>query len=142
MTSENHKAIARRFIKAFETNDQVTIKEVLARDFMLHVPGAPGPVDRETHAQGISVFSEAFSELHVTIEDQIAEGDKVATRLTWRATHTRYFQGLAPTGNKVAVSAISIERIKDGKIVERWFNQDQLGLMRQLGVVPPPQPGS
>jgi steroid delta-isomerase-like uncharacterized protein len=140
MTSEEDKAIVRRFINAFEVNDQATIKEVLAPDYMAHGAGAPGPLDRETVAQRISIFSAAFSELRVTYEDQIAEGDKVVSRLTWRGTHTGDFFGLAPTGKPVVVSAVSIERIKDGKIVERWFNQDDLGLMQQLGAIPPPQP--
>ena len=135
--SEELKAIARRFFKAFENNDQVTLYEVLARDLVIHVPGAPDPMDRETHVQGISKFNAAFSEIRVNIEDQIAESDKVASHLNWQAIHTGDFQGLAPTGEKVKTSAVSIERIKDGKIVERWFIQDQLGLMQQLGVVPP-----
>ena len=141
MTNEEHKAIVRRFIKAFETNDQATIKEVLAPDYMAHGAGAPGPLDRETVAQRISIFTAAISDLHVTIEDQIVEGDKIVSRFTWRGTHTGDFFGLAPTGKPVVVSAVSIERIKDDKIVERWFSQDDLGLMQQLGAIPTPGEG-
>ena len=142
MTNEENKAIVRRFINAFGTNDQAMIKEVLARDYVAHGAGAPGPLDRETVMQRISAFTAAFSELGVNIEDQIAEGDKIVTRFTGRGTQTGDFFGLPPTGKPVEVSAVSIERIKDGRIVERWFNQDDLGLMQQLGVVPPPQPSS
>lgn len=141
MTAEENKAIVRRFIKAFETNDQATIKEVLAPDYMAHGAGAPGPLDRETVAQRISIFTAAISDLRVTIEDQIVEGDKIASRFAWRGTHTGDFFGLAPTGKPVVVSAVSIERIKDGKIVERWFSQDDLGLMQQLGAIPTPGEG-
>ncbi len=140
MTNKDYKVIIRRFIKAFETNDQDTLKELVALDYMAHAPGAPGPVDRETLLQRINLFKATFSKLRVIIDDQIAEGDKVVTRFTWRGTHTGDFQGLSPTGKQVEISAISIERVKDGKIVERWFNQDDLGLMMQLGVFPPPQP--
>lgn len=136
MTKKEHKAVVRRFLNAFEANDQATIKEVLAPDYVAHAPGAPGPLDRETVAQRIGTFAAAFSELRATIEDQIAEGDKIVTRFTWGGTHTGDFFGLAPTGKPVAVSAVSIERIKDGRIVERWFSQDDLGLMQQLGAIP------
>jgi steroid delta-isomerase-like uncharacterized protein len=138
MTNEDHKSIVRRFINAFKTNDQDTLTEVVALDFMAHVPGLAGPVDRETLFQRIGLLSAAFSDLSVTIEDQVAEEDKVATRFTWRGTHTGDFQGFSPTGMQVEISAVSIERFKSGKIVERWFNQDDLGLMMQLGLFPSP----
>ncbi len=140
MTDEDHKAIVLRFLHAFESNDQATLIDVLAADYMAHGAGAPTPFDRENVLQRIALFAAAFSDLGVSIEEQIAAGDKVVSRLTWRGTHTGDFFGLAPTGKKVAVDAISIERIEDGRIVERWFSQDDLGLMRQLGVVSSPQP--
>jgi steroid delta-isomerase-like uncharacterized protein len=87
------------------------------------------------------MFWGAFSDSHYTIEDQVGEGDKVATRMTWRATHTGDFQGLPPTGKQIAVSGITITRIKDGKIVEHWPSIDQLGMMQQLGVIPAPAQG-
>ena len=136
MTNEELKAIVRRFIKAFETNDQDTLMDIVSIDFFAEVPGLPEPVDRDTLLQRIGLLSSAFSDLNATIENQIAEEDQVATRFTWRGTHTGDFQNLAPTGKQVSVSAISIERFRDGKIVERWFNQDDLGLMFQLGVFP------
>jgi predicted ester cyclase len=137
MTNEEHKAIARRFFRAFATNDQATLVEVMASDFVIHVPGMPGPVDRETHLQGIGIFAAAFSEIDFAIENQIAEGDMVATRLTWRATHTGDFHGLRPAGKQIEINAVAIDRIKGGKIAERWFNQDDLGLMQQLDALPP-----
>jgi len=81
-----------------------------------------------------------LSETRFTIEDQIAEGDRVATRVTLRAVHSGGdFQGLPPTGKRIAVSGISIERIKDGKIVERRVDSDWWGMMQQLGLIPTPQ---
>jgi predicted ester cyclase len=82
------------------------------------------------------MFSTAFSEIHYTVEDQVAEGDKVATRVTLRATHSGDFQGLPPTGKQIAVSGLTLERIRDGKIVERRVSFDQMGMMQQLGLVP------
>ncbi len=85
---------------------------------------------------GISGFNAAFSELHFSIEDLIAEGDKVVARTTSRAIHSGDYQGLPPTGKQIAFSGITVERIKDGKIVERWASYDMMGLMQQLGLVP------
>jgi steroid delta-isomerase-like uncharacterized protein len=138
MSTEANKAIARRFFEASDANDQVAFDALLAPDLVVHYPGAPGPLDRETFLQLANMMLAAFSDRQYTIDDQIAEGDKVATRVTWRATHRGDFQGLPPTGKQVAVSGISIERIKDGKIVERWVSFDQLGTMQQLGVMPAP----
>lgn len=139
MTSEQNKELPRRFFKAFETNDQAALKDVLAPDFVAHHPGIPEPVGRKQLLQIIDSYSASFSDQHYTIEDQIAEEDRVATRVTWRATHSGDFQGVAPTGKQVAISGIAISRIKDGKIVERWLDMDGMGLMQQLGLVPPPQ---
>ena len=141
MTSEQNKAIPRSFFKAFQTNDEAAMKEVLAPDFVGNHAGSPDPMNREALLQTIGMFSAAFSDQEYTIEDQIAEGDRVATRVTWRATHSGDFQGLAPTGKRIEMSGIAIERIKDGRIVERWLNHDQMGLMQQLGLVPPPGQG-
>ena len=106
---------------------------------MAYSHGAPGPQNREVHLQGISGWNAAF-ETHFTVEEQIAEGDKVSTRLTMRAVHSGgEFQGMAPTGKEVVTQGISIERIKDGQIVERQVSSDWLGMMQQLGLVPPPQ---
>ena len=111
--SEQNKAVVRRFFRAFAENDQTTLAEVLAPDHTYHHHKL-GPVNRETHLRGINALAAAFSDLDVTIEDQIAEGDTVATRLRWRAVHTGNFQGLPPTNKEIEVSGISIERIEDG----------------------------
>jgi steroid delta-isomerase-like uncharacterized protein len=140
MTTEESKAIARRFFEALGANDQAVLNELLAPDFVAHHAATPGPLNRAALLQGISMVSMAFSDNDYTIEDQIAEGDRVATRITWRATHTGDFQGHAPTGKQIEVSGFAIEHHKDGKIVERWLNYDQLGMMQQLGLVPPTQP--
>lgn len=137
---DQNKAIVRRFFESLGANDQAGLNELLSADVVAQMPGMPGPVSREVMLQGASVFSAAFSDSHYTVEDQIAEGDKVATRTTWRAIHSAGdFQGVPPTGKRVAASAISIERIQDGKIVERWLSYDQIGMMQQLGLIPPPQ---
>ena len=139
MTTEQNKAVVRRFFEAFEANDQATLNEVLAPDLVAYSHGPPGPQNREVHLQNIRMWNAAF-ETHFTIEEQIAEGDRVATRVTMRALHNRgEFQGLPPDGKEIVVGGINFERIQDGKIVERRVGGDWLGMMQQLGLVPPPQ---
>jgi steroid delta-isomerase-like uncharacterized protein len=141
MTSAQNKAIVARFFRAFEGNDQAALNELLAPELMAYSHGAPGPQNRETHVRGVAIWNSAFSNTTFTIEEQIAEGDTVATRVTMQSTHSRGdFMGLPPTGKQVTVPAVTIEKVKDGKIVERRVYSDMLKMMQQLGVVPPPQP--
>lgn len=139
MSLEENKAVARRFFKAYEANDQAALKKVVAPDVVAHMPGSAGPVGREAMLQGIRAFNAAFSDRHFTVDDLIAEGDRVATRTTMRATHTGDYQGHPPTGGQIVISGLTIERIKEGKIVERWLRYDQMKLMQQLGLIPPPE---
>jgi predicted ester cyclase len=139
MAREQNKAIGRRFYDALVTNDVATMNGVLAPDFVAHSYGAPGPQSREVHLQGIGVWNAAF-ETHYTIEDQIAEADKVATHVIMHAVHSRGdFQGLPPTGKKFDIGGVTIERIRNSKIVERWVYSDRLGVLLQHGLVRPPQ---
>ncbi len=139
MTTEQNKTLVRRFYEAFGENDQAALKEVLAPDLAAYSHGSPGPQDRETHVQVIGGWNAAFPDTRFTIEEQIAEGETVATRVTLRATHSGgEFQGLPPTGRQVEVSGVSIERIQGGRIAARSVHSDYLGMMQQLGLVPPP----
>lgn len=136
MTNEQNKAIPRRFFKAMETNDQAAMKELLAPNFKQFPVGSSEPMSREVLLQTIAQYKEAFSDQKYTIIDQVAEGDKVTTRTTWEATHTGDYQGLPATGKRVLVSGIAISHIQNEKIVERWLSMDQMGMLRQLGLVP------
>jgi steroid delta-isomerase-like uncharacterized protein len=82
----------------------------------------------------------AFPDLQLIIEDQIAEGDKVVTRVTFHGTHRGEFRGIAPTGKQVKYSGIAIDRIVEGKVVEMWHVAETLALLQQVGAIPPPQP--
>ena len=79
----------------------------------------------------------AFPDHHLTILDQIAEGDKVVTRVTFHGTHQGPFNGIAATGKQVEWSGIAMDRIADGKVVEMWHVQNTAGLMQQIGAPPP-----
>ena len=85
-----------------------------------------------------TMFRVAFPDLTVTVEDLVAEGNKVAARWIWGGTHRGDMMGIPPTNKQVAATGTSIHRVAEGKIVESWFNFDALGMMQQLGVVPTP----
>jgi predicted ester cyclase len=142
--SEESKAVVQRFNELFgeswRTGDVVILDEVLAPDFVYHSPGAPP--DLGGFKQSLLMLSAGLHDLRYSVEDLFAEGDKVADRLTWQATHQGELMGIPPTGNTVMGTEIHISRIADGKIVERWGQGDNLGMMRQLGVVPAPEGGA
>ena len=81
------------------------------------------------------MYRQAFPDFRFTVEDQLAEGDRVATRWTWQGTHSGEFMGAAPTGKEVKLTGMTIHRLRNGKIQEGWFNWDFLGELRQIGVV-------
>jgi predicted ester cyclase len=133
--SEENKALVRRLIKEVEKGKldviEDVIDEVLAPDFVDHDLLTDQEPDREGYKRGLSKDRAAFSNLDITIEDQIAEGDKVVTRFTWRGTHDQgKFMGMAPTGKKVEVTAIYIHRIAGGKVKEEWSASDTLERLR------------
>ncbi len=138
-TTEQNKALVRRFFEAFEADDEAALNEVLAPDLVAYSHGAPGPQSRQVHLQGIRMWNAAFGDTRFTIHEQIAEGDVVATRVSMRSVHSRgAFQGLPPTGKEVTSDSVTIARIRDGQIVERRVTMDWLGLMQQLGLLPAP----
>jgi steroid delta-isomerase-like uncharacterized protein len=136
MSTEDNKAVYRRCIEAMNKQDLAGCLEFFARDYVWHgaPPGtAPGPAGIK---QINTAFWTAFPDLHFAVDDLIAEGDKVVWRVTMRGTHQGEFMGMPPTGKHVSFTAIGIDRINDGKFVETWVNEDDLGLLQQLGVIP------
>jgi predicted ester cyclase len=132
---EENKVLVRRLIREVEKGTPDTIEdvlnEVLAPDFVDHDLRPDQEPDRESYKQDLSEDRAALSNLDITIEDQIAEGEKVVTRLTWRGTHDRgTFMGMAPTGKKIEVTAIFIHRIVEGKVMEEWSASDTLEKLR------------
>jgi steroid delta-isomerase-like uncharacterized protein len=137
-TEEHNKTVVRRFYEGLNTRNLAVIDELIAPDFVDHSapPGhLPGPQGMH---QTVTMFLSAFPDLHWTIEDAVAEGNKVVLRLTARGTHRGAFQGIPPTGKQVTVTGLIISRLADGKIAEEWANRDVLGLLQQLGVVAVP----
>ncbi len=139
MSVEENKAIVRRATEEiFNRRNLAVIDELYATNFVSHGGTPEVTPDREGYKQFVTMSRTALPDFHTTIEDMIAEGDKVVQRFTAHGTHKGDFMGIPPTGKQVTVTGIAIDRIAGGKIVENWANMDMLGVMVQLGVVPPP----
>jgi steroid delta-isomerase-like uncharacterized protein len=139
MSTEGNKTILRRFFEELFNEGNLDVAgEIVAQDYVNHDP-APG---EQPGLEGLKTFiaglRTSFPDGHFGIEDQIAEGDKVTTRWTFRGTHQAEFAGVPATGRQVEVGAINIRRVVDGKIQEGWLKWDALGFMQQLGVIPAP----
>jgi steroid delta-isomerase-like uncharacterized protein len=89
----------------------------------------------------VNLYHGAFPDAQITVEDQIAEGDKVVTRWTGRGTHQGEFMGVPPSGNRVEIAGMTLDRFSRGKIAESWTNYDALGMMQQIGAMPSPEGG-
>jgi steroid delta-isomerase-like uncharacterized protein len=135
-TLEHNKALVRRFIdEIFLNGDFGAVDELLADDFTPHTWGATGSGTDELKA-AIERVSSGISDPEMTIDDMIAEGDRVAVRLTSSATHTGEFMGMPPSGKRYEIGEIHIFRVRDGRVVEHWHQADFMGMMRQLGAMP------
>lgn len=139
MSAEQNKAILRRFVEEVINQGNLALVDELAApdtiDHALPLGLPPGP---EGYKLFLGAFRQAFPDLHYHIDDQIAEGDRVAQRSTGRGTMKGEFQGMPPTGKHATWSEIHIVRFANGKIAEHWSNVDQLGMLQQLGLAPMP----
>ena len=136
--AEANKAIIRRYRQAHEQNDMAALDEIVAADLITHsqLPNVPpGREGGKMVHQGARV---AFPDGKTTTDDLIAEGDKVVERFTLVGTHKGEFMGIPATGKPIKVTGMSIFRIANGKIVEHWGENDAMGLLMQLGVLPAP----
>jgi steroid delta-isomerase-like uncharacterized protein len=138
--SDENKAISRRALELFGGGDLDELDQLVSEDAVDHDPQNPnaGIHGPEGAKRTAAIYRDAFPDLRITVEDQIAEGDKVVTR--WKAvgTHDGDLPGLPASGRSTTVTGIGIDRIEGGKIVESWGNWDTLGMMQQLGAIPAP----
>jgi len=130
MSAKENKELMRRLIEEFNKGKAAAMAVI---DRSIDIP------DLKDFKQMESEMYDAFPDMHVTLDDMVAEGDKVAARTTWTGTHKGEFMGVPPTNKKVTFSLIVIDRFAGGKIVEDHGQYDALGLMRQLGLVPTPK---
>jgi predicted ester cyclase len=141
--SENKATVRRVLNEGFNQGNQSVVDELLAPNYVLHDPGVPGGELRGLEAfkeQWVLMLRTAFPDLRIVIDDQVAEGDKVASRYTGSGTHQGELRGFPPTNNRVEVTGTITSRFVEGKIVEEWNNFDSMGMMQQLGIVPPLEP--
>lgn len=138
MPTQENKAVVRRiFDEAWSHGKLEVIDEISMPDSISHVTARPEPLRGPGEVKEFfSAYRSAFPDLEMTVEDQIAEGDKVVTRWTARGTHEGDFMGIEATGKTTAVAGMTVHRLADGKIAEAWAHWDTMGLMQQLGVIP------
>jgi predicted ester cyclase len=142
MSAEQNKALVRHMVdETFNRGNIGLVDEFLSPDFVEREVLPPGiPSGREGVKLLAAMLHSAFPDFQATIEDIVAEGDKVVIRQTWTGTHMGEFMGIPETGNSVSFGVIDILRIAGGKCVEHWGQMDNMALMQQLGVIPAEPP--
>src|ERR1043165_4659769 len=143
MSVEENKALVRRFFDAFGRNDFAGLEAVTSQDVVYHTapPGLSAGI--EGYRELMAMYVSAFPDIQITVDDMVAEGDKVVTRFTARGTHRGEFMGIAPTGSQVTVGGISIIRVAGNKVIDEWEQLDMLGGLQQLGAtLVPPEPST
>ena len=141
MSAEENKAVVRRMLdELFNKGNLDFAAEIIAPDFVEHDPNMPEELHGPEEFKGyVATYRSAFSDIHIAVEDQVAEGDKVATRWMGTGTHDGELMGMAPTGRPVRVAGMDVSRITGGKIAESWSSYDMMGMMQQLGAIPAPE---
>ncbi len=140
MSAQENKDVVRRFWGVWEQGNIDLVDELLAPDYVNHSPGIPGqPAGPEGVKAVVSMFQNGMPDLRVIVEDMIAEDDKVAVRYTLEGTHEGELFGIPPTGRRLSIKSITVERVSEGKIREHWRITDSLDMMQQLGAIPTPE---
>ena len=136
MSTEENKALMRRSGDALNQQNLAAYYELIAPDVVVH-DHATTMQGLEALKQFVTMYFSAFPDAQYTIEDMRAEGDSVFARYTVQGTHQGNLMGLAPTGKQVSILSMVIVRYANGKAVEIWYNYDRLGMMQQMGAIPP-----
>ena len=142
MSVEQNKAVLRREVEELynHTGNLDVVAEIFSPDYVSHEPTSGEVRGIEGARRFAATFREAFPDLQNTIEDMVAEGDKVVMRFRGSGTHEGETEAFGPpTGRRMEITGITIKRLSGGKIVEAWTNFDALGMMQQLGVTASPQ---
>lgn len=137
MTLEDNKAVIRRFVDALNAMDMALVDTILAPTYVDHTSHPPDATRDQFTAWWGTEFRPAFPDWHETIEDVLAEEDKVVVRLTGRGTHHGAWMGIAPTGVAVAVTSMRIFRLARGTVTDHWSNGDTYGFLLSLGAITP-----
>ena len=137
MTGSNTDIVRRAIDEVYNQGKLDVVDDLVSPDFVFHATSGDmhGPAGIKEY---VATLRTAFPDLRITIEDQVAEGDRVVTRWSASGTHLGTFQGIPPTGKTATITGVDIDRLAGGRAVECWSNSDELGLLQQLGVVPVP----
>jgi len=139
MSAEENKQVCLRFVNEVINGGNLdAIDELFASNYVNHMAPPGLPTGPEGEKQFTMMFFSAFPDGKITVEDVLAEGEKVASRYIYSATHKGNFIGIPPTGKRFTVSGVNVFRVAGGKIVENWPSLDMLGIMQQIGVIPAP----
>ncbi len=139
MSAEENKAVVRREMEELfnHTGNLDAVEELIATDYVSYEPTSGETRGIEGARQFAATYRQAFPDLENTVEDMVAEGDKVVVRFRARGTHEGETEAFGPaTGKRMDITGITIKRVVDGKIAEAWTNFDALGMMQQLGMIP------
>jgi steroid delta-isomerase-like uncharacterized protein len=136
--SEENKAIVRRWVDAFNEGDLDAVDDLLTDSYVRHDPNSPEVRGPEEEKQLIAMYRSAFPDLRFSVEDMVAEADKVFTRVGISATHEGELLGIPATRRRLSFTAMELYRLEEGKIDEQWVNVDTLGMMQQIGAIPVP----
>ena len=137
MTAESNKIVMRNFLEFINTASESLAQELISPDAIFHVPGSPEPMRGPAgYLAIIGLMRGGFPDIQWTLEEMVAEGDKVAARFTMRGTHRGTFFGVPPTGRIITVQAMNIYHLSGGQFVEEHGQPDMLGLLQQIGAVP------
>jgi steroid delta-isomerase-like uncharacterized protein len=138
MSTEANKAVVRRIYEELFNQRHLAVADELSAPDAINYEAPPGiiPEGPESAKQIVQMLLSAFPDLHMTIEDMVAEDDKVVVRTTFNGTHQGAFMGIPPTGKRVSQQQIHFVRLRDGKVMEHRAVRDDLGMMQQLGVIP------
>src|SRR5262245_17429557 len=140
MSTQANKSSAQRFMDGvINAGDMPVADEILSDEFFDHTAYPGVPPDREGRKMTLAMFRVAFPDIHISTDAMIGEGDLLAIRHTIRGTHQHEFLGIPPTGRRIEVAGVTIIRFANGKVVEHWLYNDDLGMLRQLGALPTPE---
>jgi steroid delta-isomerase-like uncharacterized protein len=140
MTIETNRRLMNRFVEFINTASEQLADELISTDATFHVPGSPGPMHGpKGYLTILAMMRVGFPDVRWTLEETIAEGDRIAARFTMRGTHSGTFFGVPPTGTPIAVQAMNLYRFSGEKIVEEYGQPDLLRLLIQIGAVSPPR---
>jgi steroid delta-isomerase-like uncharacterized protein len=137
MPTDENRAVVRKFFAALDEQNMAAVEDLLAPNYRLHFDAMP-EMDRQAGIGFFGAFLAAFPDIRHEVQDQLAEGDGVATRIVVSGRNQGEFMGMPATGKAIRVGAINLIRLNDAKIAEHWINADSLGMMQQLGAIPSP----